>query len=133
MRPKPRGLERQHAEQFCDESVVAVPDDEPWAMPLAWAERRQHREIASVLECEQSVQRRLLKGLTHVRPVQEHRGDGPWLEPAMLPSAHTMFAGRDAIRNMTREDDEHAQAPRRPPPMERTARAPHRARVRLLS
>jgi hypothetical protein len=26
-----------------------LPDDEPWATPLAWAERRQHREITSIL------------------------------------------------------------------------------------
>jgi hypothetical protein len=26
-----------------------LPDDEPWATPLAWAERRQHAKIVSIL------------------------------------------------------------------------------------
>ena len=26
-----------------------LPDDEPWATPLAWAERRHHAEIVSLL------------------------------------------------------------------------------------
>jgi ankyrin repeat protein len=26
-----------------------LPDDEPWAMPLAWAERRGHAEVAEIL------------------------------------------------------------------------------------
>jgi ankyrin repeat protein len=28
---------------------VALPDDEPWATPLAWAERRGHGDIAALL------------------------------------------------------------------------------------
>jgi hypothetical protein len=28
---------------------VKPPDDEPWATPLAWAERRGHQQIASIL------------------------------------------------------------------------------------
>jgi hypothetical protein len=27
----------------------SLPDDEPWATPLAWAERRQHAQIVSIL------------------------------------------------------------------------------------
>ena len=26
-----------------------LPDDPPWATPLAWAERREHTEIAEIL------------------------------------------------------------------------------------
>jgi ankyrin repeat protein len=26
-----------------------LPDDQPWATPLAWAERRQHADVAGVL------------------------------------------------------------------------------------
>jgi ankyrin repeat protein len=28
---------------------VNLPDDEPWATPLAWAERRGHQQVASIL------------------------------------------------------------------------------------
>jgi hypothetical protein len=28
---------------------VSLPDDEPWATPLAWAEKRGHPEIAEIL------------------------------------------------------------------------------------
>lgn len=26
-----------------------LPDDEPWATPLAWAQRREHSEVAEIL------------------------------------------------------------------------------------
>jgi hypothetical protein len=31
------------------DAPTSLPDDEPWATPLAWAERRQHAKIVSVL------------------------------------------------------------------------------------
>ena len=30
-------------------AAVALPDDPPWAAPLAWAERRGNEEIAELL------------------------------------------------------------------------------------
>jgi hypothetical protein len=30
-------------------SPTRLPDDEPWATPLAWATRRGHGDIASIL------------------------------------------------------------------------------------
>jgi ankyrin repeat protein len=28
---------------------IDLPDDEPWATPLAWAERRGHEHVAAIL------------------------------------------------------------------------------------
>jgi hypothetical protein len=30
-------------------ALTNLPDDEPWATPLAWAERRGHTEVAEIL------------------------------------------------------------------------------------
>jgi len=30
-------------------AATNLPDDEPWATPLAWATRRGHRRIAEIL------------------------------------------------------------------------------------
>jgi len=33
---------------------VILPDDEPWATALAWAERRGHQPIASMLRAHEA-------------------------------------------------------------------------------
>jgi hypothetical protein len=31
-------------------AITSLPDDPPWATPLAWAERRGHAKVAHILK-----------------------------------------------------------------------------------